>query len=74
MYKLRQEYDKSHAMNLIAKLLMNSLYGKFGMDTEITKVEILDNNPEKVNKYLDKINTSITDIIHLSRSEKIKLY
>ena len=31
MYILRKEYKKSHPMNLIAKLLMNSLYGKFGM-------------------------------------------
>jgi hypothetical protein len=31
-------------MNLIAKLLMNSLYGKFGMKSETTKVEILENN------------------------------
>jgi len=30
-YELRNLYDKSHPMNLIAKLLMNSLYGKFGM-------------------------------------------
>jgi hypothetical protein len=36
MYNLRLEYDKSHPMNLIAKLLMNSLYGKFGMKTERT--------------------------------------
>ena len=33
MYKLRLEYSKSDPMNLIAKLLMNSLYGRFGMDT-----------------------------------------
>jgi len=65
MYNLRLQYPKGDAFNLIAKLLMNSLYGKFGMKTEITKVEILDNNPETVNKYLNKINTDISDIIHL---------
>lgn len=26
LYSLRLEYDKSHPLNLIAKLLMNSLY------------------------------------------------
>jgi hypothetical protein len=31
MYELRLQYPKGDAMNLIAKLLMNSLYGKFGM-------------------------------------------
>ena len=65
LYNLRLLYSKGESMNLIAKLLMNSLYGKFGMKTEITKVEILDNNPDIVNKYLDKINTDVTDIIHL---------
>ena len=31
MYVLRQEYPKSDTMNLIANLLLNSLYGRFGM-------------------------------------------
>ena len=63
MYSLRLQYPKGDAMNLNAKLLMNSLYGKFGMDPETTKIEILAN--KDYNKYLDKFNTSITDIIHL---------
>jgi hypothetical protein len=40
MYNLRLEYEKGHPLNLIAKLLMNSLYGKFGMRLESTKVEM----------------------------------
>lgn len=40
LYALRMEYPKSHPMNYIAKLLMNSLYGKFGMRMETTDVEI----------------------------------
>lgn len=40
LYVLRNMYAKGHPMNEIAKLLMNSLYGKFGMRTDITKVEI----------------------------------
>jgi DNA polymerase type B, organellar and viral len=42
MFTLRQEYVKGHAMNLIAKLLMNSLYGKFGMKMDVTRVDIFD--------------------------------
>ena len=42
MYALRMEYDKNHPMNYIAKLLMNSLYGKFGMNSEATTVDIFD--------------------------------
>jgi hypothetical protein len=44
MYNLRLEYDRSHPMNLIAKLLMNSLYGKFGMKPESTIVEVFNKN------------------------------
>ena len=35
MYKLRQEYSKDQPMNLIAKLLLNSLYGRFGMQPQL---------------------------------------
>lgn len=31
MFNLRLKYNKSNPMNLIAKLLMNSLYGRFAM-------------------------------------------
>lgn len=31
LYNLRVSYDKNHPMNYIAKLLLNSLYGRFGM-------------------------------------------
>lgn len=40
LYELRLQYPKGHPMNDIAKLLMNSLYGKFGMKTDITRCEI----------------------------------
>jgi hypothetical protein len=65
MYELRLQYSKGEAINLIAKLLLNSLYGKFGMKSETTKVEILANNKKELNKYLDKFNTNIVDIIYL---------
>jgi hypothetical protein len=40
MYALRMEYSKDDPMNYVAKLLMNSLYGKFGMKTQSTTVDI----------------------------------
>ena len=46
MYDLRMHYEKSHPMNLIAKLLMNSLYGKFGMRVESTLIEMFDTTSE----------------------------
>ena len=63
MYDLRLQYPKGEAMNLNAKLLMNSLYGKFGMKSDTTKIEII--SIKDLNKYLDKFNTNIADIIYL---------
>lgn len=40
LYNIRMQFPKGHPMNQIAKLLMNSLYGKFGMRADITRVEI----------------------------------
>ena len=54
-------------MNLIAKLLMNSLYGKFGMKSEKTVIECYNNNdPEKyyaLQDYLESTKNVIQDII-----------
>nr|UKQ56109.1 DNA polymerase family B [Taiwanofungus camphoratus]WRO45216.1 DNA polymerase family B [Taiwanofungus sp. YW-2023a] len=38
-YNLRQQSPKSDPMNLVAKLFMNSLYGRFAMKTEFNKHE-----------------------------------
>jgi len=53
LYKLRLTYDKSHPMNYIAKLLMNSLYGRFGMKLEGKMVMFLDD------KKLDKMKSKV---------------
>jgi len=44
-------------MNYIAKILLNSLYGRFGMDDQFTEVSIIhkDFYPDFENKYLEKI-------------------
>ena len=58
MYNLRLQYEKGHPMNLIAKLLMNSLYGKFGMKNQTTIVEIFDtDNANDNNIFNDMITT-----------------
>lgn len=41
LYNLRQQYDKSDPYNLIGKILLNSLYGRFGMNEIRTKYEIM---------------------------------
>ena len=64
LYNLRLEYDKSHPMNLIAKLLMNSLYGKFGMRLEMTKVEIYNVSTEDALDSFYKMLLDIGESIH----------
>ena len=67
MFELRLQYSKSHPMNLIAKLLLNSLYGKFGMRVESTKVEIFNLNSESgklaLKSLLDTAPNSVKDFI-----------
>ena len=50
MYDLRKSYPKTHPLNLIAKLLMNSLYGRFGMLAEkiVTEIFKIQNNTESL--------------------------
>lgn len=54
---------------MIAKLLMNSLYGKFGMKDEIIKLEILDNVTDDdksfISSKLDYYGPDIVDMIEL---------
>ena len=69
MYSLRMDYPKGHPMNLIAKLLMNSLYGKFGMKQERTITEIfnLSNDSEKelFSQMLDNFGNSVIDFVEI---------
>jgi len=41
LYNLRKKYDKTHPLNLIAKILLNSLYGRFGMNEINIQYEII---------------------------------
>jgi hypothetical protein len=69
MYNLRLQYEKGTPMNLIAKLLMNSLYGKFGMKNQSTVVEIFNtsNNSENniLNEMLDVYGEAVHEKIHI---------
>lgn len=44
MFDIKQSHDSSHPMYLISKLLLNSLYGKFGMTVDLFKHAIVDNS------------------------------
>jgi len=61
MYNLRLQYPKSDPMNLICKLLLNSLYGRFGMSDNLGDITILEK--DKYDLLFD--NTNIKDIIDI---------
>jgi DNA polymerase elongation subunit (family B) len=42
LYDLRLKYPKGHPLNYIAKLLLNSLYGRMGMNDSFPTIEIID--------------------------------
>nr|WRO45314.1 DNA polymerase [Russula virescens] len=55
LYNLRLEYSKDNPLNLIAKILLNSLYGRFGMNEILLKYEILSKEEfEKIEEDLIK--------------------
>ena len=41
LYKVRKSFPKSDVRNFISKLLMNSLYGRFGMSPILSKYDVL---------------------------------
>ena len=73
LYNLRLQYDKSHPMNFIAKILMNSLYGRFGMDDSFNNVSIINNKEFNnfISKASDKKLKLITDIDNIGDNNKI---
>lgn len=51
LFEERKTYEKKHPMNMILKLLLNSLYGRFGM--EIVKTNKTFIKKEEIKKYIE---------------------
>ena len=71
LYQLRLVYPKSDPMNFIAKLLMNSLYGRFSMYDNFTELRIL--NEESLEQILSNENISIQDIFSLDKDYIVQI-
>jgi DNA polymerase type B, organellar and viral len=61
LYNLRSQYPKSDPMNFIAKILLNSLYGRFGMDDRFSEINVIhkDYYADFENKFLNYILETI---------------
>lgn len=64
LYNLRLQYDKSNPLNLTAKLLLNSLYGRFGMIDSFSDITIFDTE-NLFNKWFSVNNESVNGIMKL---------
>lgn len=72
LYPFRLKFPKSNPLNYIAKLLLNSLYGRFGMDDAFSDITIF-NNKMKLNKFLKQHSDSdILDIMELGNKFLVK--
>jgi hypothetical protein len=67
-FKIKQSVDKTNPMYLISKLMMNSLYGRFGLKQELTKHEFLDKL--EIEKLSFRREVNIKDIIEFDDLEK----
>lgn len=69
LYNMRLEYHKDNPLNMICKLLMNSLYGKFGMKTTKSVVTLYDNSNDFDRDLLsfdmETYGESISDFVKL---------
>lgn len=70
LYKIRLSYPKSDPMNYIAKIIMNSLYGRFGMNDKFIITRILDN--KSYNLFENDKNKIIQDIIELGNKTLVQ--
>jgi DNA polymerase type B, organellar and viral len=61
LYNLRLQYDKSNPLNFIAKILLNSLYGRFGMNDNFEDINVIHKNfyNDFENKFIDQITEKI---------------
>jgi hypothetical protein len=69
LFAIKSSHSPSDPMYLISKLLLNSLYGRFGMSLDLISHEIIDNR--KLVKYIGKAKEFIPDIIDLNNGKSI---
>nr|YP_009487265.1 hypothetical protein [Russula foetens]AWB36167.1 hypothetical protein [Russula foetens] len=71
LYQMRLNYPKSNPLNLVAKLLMNSLYGRFGMIDEFPDITIF-RDKKSFNEFMKNINLEVLETIELGDKLLVK--
>lgn len=71
LYQMRLDYPKSNPLNLIAKLLLNSLYGRFGMIDEFPDITIF-KDKKSFNEFMKNTNLEVLETIELGDKLLIK--
>jgi DNA polymerase type B, organellar and viral len=61
LYNLRSKYSREHPLNYIAKILLNSLYGRFGMEDNFAIINVIhkDYLGDFENKFIETISEKI---------------
>ncbi len=71
LYELRLNYHKSHPLNFIAKLLQNSLYGRFGMIDSFPDITIFKDKKSYL-KFMKDETQNVFDTIELGDKILVK--
>src|SRR5580692_1934198 len=70
LYRIKESLNKNDPMYLISKLLMNSLYGRFGMSNEMSKHIIIPNS--NINNFINIHNRIIIqEVIDLNNGKSL---
>lgn len=64
--KVDADQNKDQVWRLISKNLMNSLYGRFGMDQYLVNNTVIDRQSEQVEHFIEKVD--IEDVVELGNS------
>lgn len=66
LYNLRLQYSKDHPMNYTAKLLLNSLYGRFGMRYIFDIINIISSDEfvslSQIEKFYNLVIKNVTKL------------
>jgi hypothetical protein len=69
LFAIKSSHSPSDPMYLISKLLLNSLYGRFGMSLDLEEHEIIDNR--KLARYIGLTKEHMPEIIDLNNGKSI---